>query len=136
MSYDPRDPASKDPFLLPAMTANKVRFPGADLVRPQPQPEPPAVLGDVVREMAKAAPSAPKLPEVPPPAKASPPPAPKVDNTFTFAPVMPLTVHGDVKDPNQLLNEMANGMRGLFDAWQREVAARTSSAQLFDQPHV
>ena len=86
--------------------------------------------------MAKAAPPEPKLPEVPKPAKDTPPPAPKVDNTFTFAPVMPLTVHGDVKDPNQLLSEMANGMRGLFDAWQREVAARTSSAQLFDQPHV
>ncbi|WP_024717504.1 phage tail tape measure protein [Pseudomonas putida] len=137
VSYDPRDPASKDPFLLPALTANKVRFPGADLVRPQPQAEPPAVLGDVVREMAKAAPPAPKLPEVAPAAKAAEPqPAPKVDNTFTFAPNMPLTVHGDVKDPNQLLSEMANGMRGLFDAWQREVAARTASSQLFDQPHV
>lgn len=137
VSYDPRDPASKDPFLLPALTASKVRFPGADLVRPQPQAEPPAVLGDVVREMAKAAPPAAKLPEVAPAAKAAePPPAPKVDNTFTFAPNMPLTVHGDVKDPNQLLSEMANGMRGLFDAWQREVAARTASSQLFDQPHV
>ncbi|KAF0255148.1 phage tail tape measure protein [Pseudomonas putida] len=138
VSYDPRDPASKDPFLVPALAATKVRFPGADLVRPQPQAQPAAAagLGDVVREMAKAAPPAPKLPEVPQPAKDTPPPAPKVDQTFTFAPVMPLTVHGDVKDPNQLLSEMANGMRGLFDAWQREVAARTSSAQLFDQPHV
>ncbi|RRV24628.1 phage tail tape measure protein [Pseudomonas sp. p99-361] len=137
VSYDPRDPASKDPFLVPALTATKVRFPGADLVRPQPQALPPAGLGDVVREMAKAAPPAPKLPEVAPAAKAAePPPAPKVDNTFTFAPNMPLTVHGDVKDPNQLLSEMANGMRGLFDAWQREVAARTASSQLFDQPHV
>ncbi|MCE0963467.1 phage tail tape measure protein, partial [Pseudomonas putida] len=138
VSYDPRDPAWKDPFLVPALAASKVRFPGADLVRPQPQTQPAAaaVLGDVVREMAKAAPPAPKLPEVPQPAKDTPPPAPKVDQTFTFAPVMPLTVHGDVKDPNQLLSEMANGMRGLFDAWQREVAARTSSAQLFDQPHV
>lgn len=136
VSSGPRDQASTDPSQVPALTAGKVRFPGADLVRPQPQAQPPAGLGDVVREMAKAAPPAPKLPEVPPPAKAPPPPAPKVDQTFTFAPVMPLTVHGDVKDPNQLLSEMANGMRGLFDAWQREVAARTSSTQLFDQPHV
>jgi len=137
VSYDPRDPASKDPFLVPALAANNVRFPGADLVRPQPQAQPPAGLGDVVREMAKATPPAPKLPEVVQAAKAAePPPAPKVDNIFTFAPNMPLTVHGDVKDPNQLLSEMANGMRGLFDAWQREVAARTASSQLFDQPHV
>ncbi|HGY2299750.1 TPA: phage tail tape measure protein [Pseudomonas putida] len=136
VSYDPRDPAPKDPFLLPALTATKVRFPGADLVRPQPQVQPPGGLGDVVREMAKVAPPAPKLPEVPPPAKDSPPPAPKVDQAFTFAPVMPIHVTGDVKDPNQLLREMESGVRGLFDAWQREISARMASSQLFDQPHV
>ncbi|MEK2607788.1 phage tail tape measure protein [Pseudomonas shirazensis] len=38
VSYDPRDPSSKDPFLLPALTANKVRFPGAGLTAPQAQP--------------------------------------------------------------------------------------------------
>lgn len=136
VSYDPRDPASKDPFLLPALTATKVRFPGADLVRPQPQVQPPGGLGDVVREMAKVAPPAPKLPEVRPPAKDSPPPAPKVDQAFTFAPVMPIHVTGDVKDPDQLLREMESGVRGLFDAWQREISARMASSQLFDQPHV
>ncbi|MVF49723.1 phage tail tape measure protein [Pseudomonas monteilii] len=130
--------ASKDPFLVPALTAGKVRFPGADLVRPQTQAPPPASagLGDVVREMAKAAPPASKLPEVPPPAKASPPPAPKVDQSFSFSPTIKLDVQGDVKDPAQLLREMEGGVRGLFDAWQREVAARTASSQLFDQPHV
>ncbi|UPU94905.1 hypothetical protein M0766_11490 [Pseudomonas putida] len=130
--------ASKDPFLVPALTAGKVRFPGADLVRPQTQAPPPASagLGDVVREMAKAAPPAPKLPEVPLPAKASPPPAPKVDQSFSFSPTIKLDVQGDVKDPAQLLREMEGGVRGLFDAWQREVAARTASSQLFDQPHV
>ncbi|RRV72489.1 phage tail tape measure protein [Pseudomonas sp. p99-361] len=136
VSYDPRDPASNDPFLLPALMATKVRFPGADLVRPQPQVQPPGGLGDVVREMAKVAPPAPKLPEVRPPAKDSPPPAPKVDQAFTFAPVMPIHVTGDVKDPNQLLREMESGVRGLFDAWQREISARMASSQLFDQPHV
>lgn len=136
VSYDPRDPVSKDPFLLPALTATKVRFPGADLVRPQPQVQPPGGLGDVVREMAKVAPPAPKLPEVPSPAKSSPPPAPKVDQAFTFAPVMPIHITGDVKDPNQLLREMESGVRGLFDAWQREISARMASSQLFDQPHV
>lgn len=55
VSYDPRDPASKDPFLLPALTANKVRFPGAGLVRPQAEPEPPTPkLGAAVREAAPA----------------------------------------------------------------------------------
>lgn len=139
VSYEPRDPASKDPFLVPALTASKVRFPGADLMRPQPQAQPAAAagLGDVVREMAKAAPPAPKLPEVPQPAKAAgPPPAPKVDQSFSFSPTIKLDVQGDVKDPAQLLREMEGGVRELFDAWQREVAARTFSAQLFDQPHV
>ncbi|WP_258911770.1 phage tail tape measure protein [Pseudomonas putida] len=42
VSYDPREAGAKDPFLLPALTANKVRFPGAPLVRPPAQPEPVA----------------------------------------------------------------------------------------------
>lgn len=137
VSYDPRDPASKDPFLVPALAANKVRFPGADLVRPQPQAQPPAGLGDVVREMAKAAPPAPKLPEVAQPAKtAGPPPAPKVDQEFSFSPTIKVDVQGDVKDPAQLVREMEAPLRSMFEAFQREVASRMSSAQLFDQPHV
>ncbi|MCE1059109.1 phage tail tape measure protein [Pseudomonas alloputida] len=62
VSYDPRDPASKDPYLLPALTANKVRFPGAGLVPPQVQPQPasatpPVRLGETVREVpAKSVP--------------------------------------------------------------------------------
>ncbi|MEZ2724909.1 phage tail tape measure protein [Pseudomonas putida] len=62
VSYDPRDPESKDAYLLPALTANKVRFPGAGLVPPQAQPQPasappPVKLGETVREVpAKSAP--------------------------------------------------------------------------------
>lgn len=62
VSYEPRDPESKDPYLLPALTANKVRFPGAGLVPPQAQPQPapetpPVRLGETVREVpAKTAP--------------------------------------------------------------------------------
>lgn len=37
VSYDPNDPDSKDPFLLPHF-ANKPRFPGADLVPPSALP--------------------------------------------------------------------------------------------------
>lgn len=131
--------ASKDPFLVPALTAGKVWFPGADLVRPQTQAPPPASagLGDVVREMAKAAPPVPKLPEVAQPSKtAGPPPAPKVDQAFSFSPTIKLDVQGDVKDPSQLVREMEAPLRSMFEAFQREVASRMSSAQLFDQPHV
>ncbi|AOX10672.1 phage tail tape measure protein [Pseudomonas putida JB] len=62
VSYDPRAPESKDPYLLPALTANKVRFPGAGLVPPQAQPQPasatpPVRLGETVREVpTKSAP--------------------------------------------------------------------------------
>lgn len=50
-SYDPRDPDSKDPFLLPALTANKVRFPGAGLVAPESLP---ASRGSLVQQSAAA----------------------------------------------------------------------------------
>ncbi|GLO23563.1 hypothetical protein PPUJ21368_13900 [Pseudomonas putida] len=53
---EPGAPEVKDPFLVPALAATKVRFPGADLVRPQAQPQPapetpPAKLGETVREV-------------------------------------------------------------------------------------
>lgn len=68
VSYDPPDQSTKDPYLLPALTANKVRFPGAPLVRPpvppEPQPEavpilqePPAKLGDTLRAVTGSAPA-------------------------------------------------------------------------------
>lgn len=188
VSYDPLDPGSKDPYLLPALTATKVRFPGAGLVPPPVQPQPtsetlptrlgeavrdtpvkstpaqvtidnrerkpsaagvssqaiprpdtmPAGLGDLVRDMVtKSAPAPPRMPDLVQPSKVSaPPPAPKVDQSFTFAPSIPINVTGDVKDPAELLRELESGVRRLFDGWQREVSARTASTQLFDQPHV
>jgi len=188
VSYDPLAPGAKDPYLLPALTANKVRFPGAGLVPPPAQPQPasetpptklgetlreapvkstpapiiidnrqrkpaadgvspqviprpetvPAGLGELVRDMvAKSAPAAPRMPDLVQPAKvAAPAPAPKVDQSFTFAPSIPINVTGDVKDPAELLRELESGVRRLFDGWQRELSARTASTQLFDQPHV
>ncbi|MFV2950118.1 hypothetical protein ACNIZR_32630, partial [Pseudomonas japonica] len=54
VSYDPRDPDAKDPFLLPALTANKVRYPGAGLVAPQAQGANslPASRGSLVEQAA------------------------------------------------------------------------------------
>jgi hypothetical protein len=76
VSYDPSEPGAKDPFLLPALTANKVRFPGAPLVRPPAQPEPvaepapdlqaPPKLGTTVQTVATpAAPAVSYDPSVP-----------------------------------------------------------------------
>ena len=123
VSYDPRDPNSQDPFLLPALTANRVRFPGAGLVAP----------GAVVRDMAAPPPSAAQVAKAAAPAKAEPP---KVDQSFTFSPTMPVTVQGDVKDPAQLARELEPHMRSMWESYQREQGARMSSGQLFDEPHV
>ena len=51
VSYDPADPDSKNPFLLPHF-ANKPRFPGADLVRPDSLPPPTASPAPVVKPVS------------------------------------------------------------------------------------
>lgn len=53
-SYDPRDPDAKDPFLVPALAANKVRYPGAGLVSQQMQGANslPASRGSLVEQAA------------------------------------------------------------------------------------
>lgn len=65
VSYDPVDPASKDPYLVPALTVNKVRFPGAPPAQPDPVPEPvlqeAPKLGNSVRAVATPAPTAPAV---------------------------------------------------------------------------
>jgi phage tail tape-measure protein len=123
---------AKAPFVVPVPAASAVRFPGADPVRPQP----PAGLGDLVRDMSKSAAPPAKLPDASPAKAATPPPAPKVDQAFSFSPSIKLDVQGDVKDPAQLLREMEGPLRQLFESWSREAASRMASAQLFDQPHV
>ncbi|MCO7537530.1 phage tail tape measure protein [Pseudomonas asiatica] len=93
----------------------------------------PGAMGDVVRSLVAS---------VQPPAvaakaveKAKPEPA-KVDQSFTFAPTMPITVHGDVKDPNQIVREAEQALRVMFEGFQREVAARQASVSLFDAADV
>lgn len=97
----------------------------------------PGAMGDVVRSLvasvqppAVALPAAAKAVE-----KAKPEPA-KVDQSFTFAPTMPITVHGDVKDPNQIVREAEQALRVMFEGFQREVAARQASVSLFDAADV
>ncbi len=134
VSYDPRDPASKDPFLLPALN-NKVRFPGAAPVRPDSL-QPTANMGDVVRSMAVAKPAAEAVPAIlkaPEASKPEPKPEPpKIDQQFTFSPALSVTVQGDVKDPNQLAHDLWPTLQRLFDDFSRQAAAR----QMFDAPHV
>ncbi|MEC6743285.1 phage tail tape measure protein [Pseudomonas qingdaonensis] len=85
-------------------------------------------MGQVVRSMAVAAPAAAAAIKPPEPPKAAPP---KVEQSFTFAPHMPVTVQGDVKDPAQLARELEPHMRRQFEEMSRQAAAR----QLYDTPH-
>ena len=58
VSYDPLDPKAKDPLLLPALTANKVGFPGAGLVRPQAQPPKVSAVAPMVADNRDRQPAA------------------------------------------------------------------------------
>ena len=90
----------------------------------------PPMMGQVVRSMGTAAPSAavPAMLKVPEPAKQ----VPKVDQQFAFSPSLQVTVQGDVKDPAQVAREVEPYMRRMFDEYSRQAAAR----QLSDEPHV
>lgn len=128
------------PVLTPAPTGLAER-PAARVERlpylaPPARQEAAGNMGEVVREMAKAAPPPAQLPDVVKPGKAPGPKAAKVDQSFTFAPSMPIVVHGDVKDPEQLVREMAAPLRRLWDDFKREADARMASIQLFDSPHL
>ena len=119
-------PAPKPAQVVPAQAAS------------QPAPRPDG-LGDVVRDLvARAKVPAPRLPEPAKPEKAVPvkPPAPKVDQTFTFSPSIKVDVYGEVKEPEQVVREIEAPLRRLFEDWKREAESRMASVQLYDQPHV
>ncbi|MDZ5740952.1 phage tail tape measure protein [Pseudomonas asiatica] len=127
-----------------AKAAPKVDAPviGAAVVaKPAPVAEgvaPSAAPGAVVRALDKETPPpapAAALPAAKPADKGKPEPA-KIDQSFTFAPVMPITVHGDVKDPNQIVREAEPALRAMFDNFQREVASRQASVSLYDAADV
>jgi len=88
------------------------------------------VLGDVARSMAVTAPlkSAAlaiqsKEPEKPVPAK--------VDQQFQYSLSMPVTVQGDVKDPQTLAQDLMPHMQRMMAD-----AAKSNAAKLYDEPHV
>ncbi|PKH82540.1 phage tail tape measure protein [Pseudomonas sp. Choline-02u-1] len=88
------------------------------------------VLGDVARSMTVTAPlkSAalaiqPKEPEKPVPAK--------VDQQFQYSLNMPVTVQGDVKDPQALAQDLMPHMQRMMAD-----AAKSNAAKLYDEPHV
>ncbi|QXZ13064.1 phage tail tape measure protein [Pseudomonas sp. AO-1] len=87
-------------------------------------------LGDVARSMAVTAPlkSAalviqPREPDKPVPAK--------VDQQFQYSLSMPVTVQGDVKDPQTLAQDLLPHMQRMMEG-----AAKQNAAKLYDEPHV
>ncbi|MFJ4256693.1 phage tail tape measure protein [Pseudomonas monteilii] len=137
----PREPMAKAapvaPLVLVAPTPKVAQGVPAQAVR-QPAPRADG-LGDVVRDLAaRAKPPAPRLPEPAKSVSATPvkPPAPKVDQSFTFSPSIKVDVHGDVKEPDQVVREIEAPLRRLFEDWKREAEARMATVQLYDQPHV
>ncbi|WP_130909967.1 phage tail tape measure protein [Pseudomonas sp. Sample_9] len=88
------------------------------------------VLGDVARSMAVTAPLKSAAMAIQPKEPAKPEPA-KVDQQFQYSLSMPVTVQGDVKDPETLAQDLMPHMQRMMAD-----AARSNAAKLYDEPHV
>jgi TP901 family phage tail tape measure protein len=88
------------------------------------------VLGDVARSMAVTAPLKSAAMAIQPKEAAKPEPA-KVDQQFQYSLSMPVTVQGDVKDPQTLAQDLMPHMQRMMAD-----AARSNAAKLYDEPHV
>jgi len=88
------------------------------------------VLGDVARSMAVTAPLKSAALAIQPKEAAKPEPA-KVDQQFQYSLSMPVTVQGDVKDPQTLAQDLMPHMQRMMAD-----AARSNAANLYDEPHV
>ena len=135
VSYDPRDPDSKDAMLLPHF-ANKVRFPGSELRRPKvirsgledPAPQP----GDAARAMMLPPASADAAMAAGPLALAPKPAPTTVETKVDIQAPFNLVVNGDVKDAATLYGQL----KPLLDQHYRDMAKQASSTKLYDEPHV
>ncbi|KHA73085.1 tail tape measure protein [Pseudomonas chlororaphis] len=88
------------------------------------------VLGDVARSMAVTAPLKSAALAIQPKEPAKPEPA-KVDQKFEYSLSMPVTVEGDVKDPQRLAQDLMPHMQRMMAD-----AAKTNAAKLYDEPHL
>ncbi|WP_323164500.1 phage tail tape measure protein [Pseudomonas atacamensis] len=88
------------------------------------------VLGDVARSMAVTAPLKSAAMAIQPKEAAKPEPA-KVDQQFQYSLNMPVTVQGDVKDPQTLAQDLMPHMQRMMAD-----VARSNAAKLYDEPHV
>ena len=88
-------------------------------------------LGDVPRSLVMPVPKAPVTPlaNVAVPGKTA---APRIDQKLTFAPRIPVTVQGDVKDPRRIAQELFPHLQGMFEDFVKDIERRN----LFDAPHL
>ncbi|TKJ76756.1 phage tail tape measure protein, partial [Pseudomonas koreensis] len=112
----------------PEQTA-KAPVPSTPLVMASAAQQGP-VLGDVARSMAVTAPLKSAAMAIQPKEAAKPEPA-KVDQQFQYSLSMPVTVQGDVKDPQTLAQDLMPHMQRMMAD-----AARSNAAKLYDEPHV
>lgn len=92
--------------------------------------------GDVVRAMsAKSGPSqAPSPLMLKPETKSA-----TVEQSISFAPHMPITIQGDVKDPDELMRKLQPLMQGQLQDFARQMednARRANDRKLYDIPHI
>lgn len=106
---------------------NRADGSGALLMAPAPQAP---VLGDVARSLAVSAPTKPAAVAIQPKEPEKPVPA-KVDQQFQYSLNMPVTVQGDVKDPQRLAQDLMPHMRLMMAD-----AAKQNAAKLYDEPHL
>lgn len=104
--------------------------PGPVLMAAPTVPPSPA-LGDVARALATPAPVKPAAVLIQPKEPEKPVPA-KVDQQFQYSLSMPVTVQGDVKDPQRLAQDLMPYMQRMM----ADAAKQSASNQLFDEPHL
>lgn len=106
---------------------NRADGSGALLMAPAPQAP---VLGDVARSLAVSAPTKPAAVAIQPKEPEKPVPA-NVDQQFQYSLSMPVTVQGDMKDPQRLAQDLMPHMRLMMAD-----AAKQNAAKLYDEPHL
>ncbi|MGP5284057.1 phage tail tape measure protein [Pseudomonas helleri] len=90
--------------------------------------------GDVVRSMKAGTPQAPSPLLLKPQDKPT-----AIEQAITFSPHMPITIQGDVKDPDELMRKLQPMMQGQFKDFARQMeddARRANDRKLYDSPHV
>ncbi len=108
---------------------NPVNGAGVLLMAPAPTAQKP-VLGDVARSLAVPVPTKPATVAIQPKEPEKPVPA-KVDQQFQYSLSMPVTVNGDVKDPQRLAQDLMPHMQRMMAD-----AAKQNATKLYDEPHL